>query len=235
MISVGIDIDRLGLMVVAGQPKTTAEYIQASSRVGRQAKWPGLVVTAFNIHKPRDRSHYEHFEAYHRSFYRFVEATSVTPFSGPALERGYVGALTAMIRFANSTLTPGKGAMLLPKYRELANELIEVIAKRGAGQPGVSQAASERALDDLRKVGGNLLDAWTELVTSTAEVPKQRRYSRYDRDKTGGKPLLCTVLDEERAPPGTLDERFTAPTSMRDVENAAHFWVVGRRLGKGAG
>ncbi|HEY5957666.1 MAG TPA: DISARM system helicase DrmA, partial [Polyangiaceae bacterium] len=234
MISVGIDIDRLGLMVVAGQPKTTAEYIQASSRVGRQAKWPGLVVTAFNIHKPRDRSHYEHFEAYHRSFYRFVEATSVTPFSGPALERGYVGALTAMIRFANSALTPGKGAMQLPKYRELANELIEVIAKRGAEQPGVSQAASARALEELRKVGGNLLDAWTELVTSTAEEPKQRRFSRYDRDKTGGKPLLCTVLDEDRAPPGTLDERFTAPTSMRDVESAAHFWVVGRRFGKGA-
>ena len=185
MISVGIDIDRLGLMVVAGQPKTTAEYIQASSRVGRQAKWPGLVVTAFNIHKPRDRSHYEHFESYHRSFYRFVEATSVTPFSGPALDRGYVGALTAMIRFANSALTVGKGAMLLPKFRELADELVELIARRGSKQPGVSQAASERALDDLRKVGGNLLDAWTELVTSTAEVPKQRRYSRYDRDKTG--------------------------------------------------
>ena len=235
MISVGIDIDRLGLMVVAGQPKTTAEYIQASSRVGRQAKWPGLVVTAFNIHKSRDRSHYEHFEAYHRSFYRFVEATSVTPFSGPALDRGFVGALTAMIRFANSALTSGKGAMMLPKYRELANTLVDVIATRGAEQPGLDHAASERRRDELKKVGGNLLDSWEELVTSTADEPRQRRYSRYDRDKTGGKPLLCTVLDEDRAPLGTADERFTAPTSMRDVESAAHFWVVGRRLGKGDG
>lgn len=76
MISVGVDIDRLGLMVVAGQPKSTSEYIQASSRVGR--KHPGLVVTAFNLHKPRDRSHYERFPAYHESFCRFVEVSSLT-------------------------------------------------------------------------------------------------------------------------------------------------------------
>jgi hypothetical protein len=234
MISVGVDIDRLGLMVIAGQPKTTAEYIQASSRVGRQEKWPGLVVTVFNIHKPRDRSHYEHFEAYHASFYRFVEATSVTPFSGPALERGYVGALTAMIRFAHSALTPPTGAMALPKYRELADRLVQEIAARAASQPGLSQAAHEQTFKDLTNTGGNLLDIWTELVTSTPEEPKQRRYSRYDREKTGGRPLLATVLDEDRPTPGTPDERFRAPTSMRDVENTAHFWLVGRRLGQGA-
>jgi hypothetical protein len=76
------------LMVGLGQPKTHAEYIQATSRVGRDDKRPGLVVTLLNIHKPRDRSHYERFRHYHETFYRSVEVASVTPFSARALDRG---------------------------------------------------------------------------------------------------------------------------------------------------
>jgi len=105
MISVGLDIQRLGLMVVVGQPKTTAEYIQATSRVGRDDARPGLVVTLFNVHKPRDRSHYERFRHYHETFYRSVEAASVTPFAARALDRGLAGALVALARHARPELT----------------------------------------------------------------------------------------------------------------------------------
>jgi hypothetical protein len=98
MISVGVDIDRLGMMIVHGQPKTTAEYIQASSRVGRPEDAAGLVVTQYNWTRPRDRSHYERYRSYHESFYRNVEATSVTPFSMRARDRALHGVFVALLR-----------------------------------------------------------------------------------------------------------------------------------------
>lgn len=99
IVEVGIDIDRLSLMCVVGQPKTTCQYIQVTGRIGR--KWrerPGLVATIYSASKPRDRSHFEKFRTYHERLYAQVEPTSVTPFSPPALDRALHAVLVAYVR-----------------------------------------------------------------------------------------------------------------------------------------
>jgi hypothetical protein len=229
MISVGVDIDRLGLMVVAGQPKSTSEYIQASSRVGRQS--PGLVVTCFNVRRPRDRSHYERFVAYHESFYRYVEATSLTPFSGPALERGLTGTLVAMTRLGDPAMTAPASAMDIAAHHAHASACIEAIAARGARQARNDEEAI-RLRDSLRGRGNKVVEAWQKLVaTARHEAAGKRSYSPFDKDKTAGKALLYTVLDDHPPEPNSDDARFAAPTSMRDVEPSVHLWLERRSLG----
>jgi hypothetical protein len=99
IVEVGIDIDRLSLIAVVGQPKTTSQYIQVSGRIGR--RWwerPGLVVTIYGASKPRDRSHFERFRTYHERLYAQVEPTSVTPFSPPVLDRALHAVLISYVR-----------------------------------------------------------------------------------------------------------------------------------------
>jgi hypothetical protein len=228
MISVGIDIDRLGLMVVAGQPKTTSEYIQASSRVGRNPKWPGLVVTCFNLYKPRDRSHYERFTTYHENFYRFVEAMSLTPFSGPALDRGLAGTIVAMTRLLTTELTPALCAMNIASYQETAKRAVKAIAERCAAQSSGSELASPGSIG---KRAQNVVDAWTNIVVKAKqEEASTRSYSRFDKEQ-GSKHLLFTPLDDATPEAGTDEAKFSAPTSMRDVEPVVHLWLMRGRLG----
>src|SRR6516225_7701252 len=146
MISVGVDIDRLGMMLVAGQPKNTSEYIQATSRVGRSTDGPGLVCTIFNWARPRDLSHYERFEHYHETFFKHVEALSVTPFSARALDRGLAGVLVALMRLREARLNANEKAGELqdddPEMREVIDRII-ARAEQALGDPAVGAKVRE--------------------------------------------------------------------------------------------
>jgi ATP-dependent helicase YprA (DUF1998 family) len=161
MISVGLDIGRLGLMVVQGQPKTAAEYIQATSRVGREAQKPGLVVTLLNIHKPRDRTHYEQFRSFHLSFYRAVEATSVTPFAPRALDRALAATLVAALRHVEPSLTPNKAADQVANNAAAYQRVKAAIAAKmqSAGQDDTTIQRCLARLDELE-------DAWIRIADS---------------------------------------------------------------------
>lgn len=130
MISVGIDVARLNLMAVAGQPKLTSEYIQATSRVGRTT--PGLVITIYNGARSRDRSYYEQFVPFHKSFYRFVEPTGATPFSKPARDRALHAILTMLMRALEPELHGEAGAknFSAQKYRQRITQLEAIVLKR---------------------------------------------------------------------------------------------------------
>src|SRR6185312_14942614 len=148
MIQVGLDVPRLGLMAVVGQPKTTSEYIQATSRVGRDAKGPGLVVTVFNPGKPRDRSHFEHFRSYHETIYRWVEPTSVTPFAVPVRDRALHALAVTLVRFLGTDVTRARPQPWNP-VEELVPTVTEIIAARVRAIDPQEEVAARRQLGEI--------------------------------------------------------------------------------------
>ena len=151
MISVGVDIDRLGLMIVNGQPKTTAEYIQASSRVGRPEGAAGLVVALYNWTRPRDRSHYERFRSYHESFYRNVESTSVTPFSMRARDRGLHGVFVSLLRLSVQSLADSPKAIDDSTVKLKVDSIVDAIVDR-ARLVSRSDSVADEVREELEHV-----------------------------------------------------------------------------------
>lgn len=155
IISVGVDIDRLGMMMVNGQPKLSAEYIQATSRVGR-GKVPGLVVAAYSPSKPRDRSHYEAFRDYHERFYSFVEPTSVTPGALPAIERGLHAALVTAVRHGTGLRKNSDAKRFAPDAPKVAS-VIEQLERRllraynGEKEPEERQRLSAKLAEKIHE------------------------------------------------------------------------------------
>lgn len=223
MISVGLDIVRLGLMVVFAQPKTCAEYIQATSRVGRDHTRPGLVVAILNAHRPRDRSHFERFACYHESFYRNVEATSVTPFSPRALDRALVGSLVALARQGNPAMTPPRGAAEILKEREKLKFAIDSLAERARGHAKRDPEEMKKIEQEVKDRATGLLDDWAKIAVEFGEANTGLQYN--PSEAGAARPLLHTFLDPELKMLPARQKQFRANRSMRDVEPSVNLWL----------
>ncbi len=214
MISVGLDITRLGLMLVSGQPKTTAEYIQATSRVGRDPMRPGLVVTLLNMHRARDRSHYERFAAWHESFYRSVEATSVTPFSPRAMDRALPAVTVALARLGIPELTPMLAAGNIESHGAKTIALARAVGDRAHKHAdGLPEDFAAR----IRNRVQSLVDDWAKLAHEAGQGGVAFGYAR-GRDSGTSTPLLREMIDPDRDVLNDTQLQFRAPRSLRDVE-----------------
>ena len=222
MISVGLDIQRLGLMLVYGQPKTHSEYIQATSRVGRDDRRPGLVVTLYNVHKPRDRSHYERFRHYHETFYRSVEVSSVTPFAARALDRGFAGALVALARHARPAMTPPAGVEGIEVERAaLERLLLDVFRARLDDQSFDDDAERNERKRSVRNRVGDLLDSWEAIRDAYRSDGVPMQYQRFEASTR--QPLLREMLDTGFE--SLHHRKFRANRSLRDVEPQVNLFL----------
>lgn len=212
MISVGVDVKRLGLMVVAGQPKATAEYIQATSRVGRT--FPGLVCTVFNWARPRDLSHYETFEHYHTTFYKHVEPLSVTPFSPGALQRGLAGLLVSLVRLRGTEFNPNETASRITTGNPYVQDAIETIARRA------------ELIGDGNKTGdfcrAELLSK-ADLWQAEAQNTSGGRILTYTEPYGTDGPKKGTTVKLLHSPGMERWEEFTCLNSLREVEPPVKF------------
>lgn len=215
MISVGVDVDRLGLMVVMGQPQGTSEYIQATSRVGRSS--PGLVVTLLNASRSRDRSHYEGFIGYHSSLYRQVESTSVTPFSPRARDRGLHAIVIAITRNLIPQMQDNNAAALIHQHEGLIHSTVwPVIAAR---LDVIDPTEKTEAGAEFNRV----LDDWKERADEVAKSGKQLVYYQYrNRDRS----LLWEAAADGTVGSALATLPFPTQRSLRDVDTTSHLDLV---------
>ena len=178
MLSVGVDIGRLGLMLMAGQPKTSSEYIQATSRVGRDARRPGMVIVLYSPGKPRDRSHYESFPTYHGSLYRYVEPTSVTPFALPSRLRALHAVLGILVRHTIPGMSAESAAVhfdrTLPQVQEIVGRMLEWVMR-------VDPAEEPKTREQLER----LVSEWQEQATALKAMGRPLQYGARGRNIAG--------------------------------------------------
>jgi len=208
MLQVGVDVSRFGLMVVTGQPKNTAEYIQASSRVGRDPRRPGLVVTLYNWTRPRDLAHFEDFEYYHATFYRQVEALSVTPYTRRALDRGTAATVVAAVRHSEEAFSRNVDAHDVP----LDSPQVRRVFARMLARAEV--IGGERGRGYLRERLERLKDRWNQAKTGSARLGYETSQSHHQR-----------VVGLLRRATGDGWTDLTVAQSMRETENEVNLLV----------
>ena len=215
MLQVGVDVSRLGLMLVVGQPKNTAEYIQATSRVGRDANRPGLVITLGNWARPRDLAHYEQFRHFHETFYARVEPLTVTPFSVTAIDRGIDGALVAAARVTQAGcsdgLNPEHNAGRVTEQAEALDGLVNKLSTR------ISAAAGEEESKYARDRLAGRVGEWKK---RQREVAKKHGELVYERGADAVKyfPLLRSAESAGSRGSRPDDAPFVVAGSMREVQ-----------------
>lgn len=217
MLQVGVDVQRLGLMLVVGQPKNTAEYIQASSRVGRDSSArPGLVVTLGNWARPRDLAHFEQFRHYHETFYAQVESLSVTPFSPTSLSRGIDALLVSVARVVEAItadgLSPEREAWRIKSQRSAVEAIADRLQKRIA-----AAAQSEEDAERTSHLLVNRIDRWCERARRAADMGKTLVY---ERTGEGDKylPLIISPDNAKASVGGSMEAPFIVANSMREVQ-----------------
>lgn len=208
MISVGVDVSRLNTMVVVGQPKLTSEYIQATSRVGRNN--PGVVFVLYNGSKSRDRSHYEKFYSYHKSFYKYVEPTSVTPFSEQARERALHAVFVTMVRHIIG-LNSNESAGEFNRDLKGIDEIIDTIANRAAD---LDNTIVGDLSEDVRKELYDFIDFW-ELRKESLSDGEELTYSKNDK-----KHILKYFNS------GDNENAYETLSSMRNVDGQAKVDII---------
>jgi len=209
MISVGVDIDRLGLMVVMGQPQATAEYIQATSRVGR--RYPGLVFTLFNSGRSRDRSHYENFLTYHQALYRQVESSSVTPFSPRARDRALHAVLVALARLLGTKYRPNASASDIATLDQDLQRVKQIILARASKV--LNGDAQE--LKNIEAEFQGLVNRWKTEV----EEHRSLLFSKYKNPRES---LLVEAYEQHPDASG----KFKTLRSLRDVDKTSDLYLV---------
>jgi hypothetical protein len=131
-----------------------------------------------------------------------------------------------MARFVEPGMTPASGVMQIAQHKGALEGALDALAARAERQPAQTRSSEDQLVSQVRQRGKNLLETWETLVKSSEEEPVKRRYSKFDKEKSGGAPILHQLLDENAPDRNSPEGRFCAPTSMRDVEETAHLWVV---------